>query len=91
MKVFKVEQHFTPPTIEEVECVRVSEKSIFFENNHVLRESWNCNFFDSYKEAVAFSIEFSKKTIERKETEIRRANSVIEQCRDFISLMEKES
>ena len=90
MKVFKVEQYFTTPTIKEVECVRVSEKSIFFENNRVLRESWNCNFFNSYKEAVIFCIKIAKRKIEKSEQDIRYANNTIKKYKEFISLMEKE-
>ncbi len=90
MKIFKVITNFGAPTIEEKECVRVIDKSVFFKNNHVLRESWRCSYFESYKEAVEFSIEFAKRKIESRESDIRHANSVIEKYRDFISKMETE-
>ena len=85
MKIYKVMTNFRIPTIEEKECVRVSDKSVFFENNHVLRESWGCNFFETHKEAVEFAIESAQIEIEGREADIRNANSVIEQCKDFIA------
>jgi len=84
MKVYRVHINETVPKIEEMECVRTNDKSIFFEHNHVLRESWGIKIYDSYATAVTFSLKLAKRKIEGAKDEIWRNKRKIEQNKKYI-------
>jgi len=90
MKIFGVIKYIGIPIIEEKECERITEKSVYTKNRRTSRDSWRGTYFETYKEACEDAISYVKNKKFENEKSIERLIKDNKEIDSFIRKMEAQ-